>query len=84
MESVDNNNDNNNNKMVDLICVEDHSKLRVRIITEGYLKNANCQFPRNIRQKDYLYRVRPSDITLITQHNRHYFLFYLNKEIFWC
>ncbi len=32
-----------------LQCVQDGKKIRVKIITNGYNKNANCQFPRNIR-----------------------------------
>lgn len=33
---------------VTLVCVKEKNKLRVRITSKGYLKYANCQFPRNV------------------------------------
>src|SRR5437868_3413078 len=38
--------------MADLVyfeCIEENKKVRVRIISNGYNKNANCQFPRDVR-----------------------------------
>ena len=31
--------------IVTLICVKEGSKLRVKILSEGYIQHANCQFP---------------------------------------
>jgi Zinc finger, C3HC4 type (RING finger) len=35
--------------IVYLQCFEEGNKVRVKIISNGYNKNANCQFPRDIR-----------------------------------
>jgi Ca-activated chloride channel family protein len=43
---------------VNLQCVKDGGKLRVKIITSGYNNNANCQFPRAIRADGKMFRVR--------------------------
>lgn len=32
-----------------LKCVKEGSKLRIKIISDGYLNSANCQFPRALR-----------------------------------
>jgi len=40
-----------------LTCVKVGSKLRVRIISEGYNPDANCQFPRAIRLEGRKYSV---------------------------
>jgi Ca-activated chloride channel family protein len=34
---------------VELACIKQGSKLRVKIVSAGYLNYANCQFPRDIR-----------------------------------
>ena len=34
---------------VELLCVQEGGRLRVRISTPGYLARANCQFPRALR-----------------------------------
>ena len=45
------------NDYVYLECVKDNRKLRVRIISPGYSKIANCQFPSAIREEGLNYRV---------------------------
>ena len=47
-----------------LKCFAQGSRLRVRIISGHYLRHANCMFPKDIRMKDRVYRVRPHDINL--------------------
>src|SRR3972149_7808690 len=46
-----------------LECVRADRKLRVRIISSGYNNQANCQFPRSIREAGKLYTVPSSAIT---------------------
>jgi hypothetical protein len=58
---------------VELVCVNDKNRLRVRIISPGYLPNANCQFPRQIRQAGRKFRVQVSDIQLITRCNQWFY-----------
>ena len=48
--------------VVRLKCVEEKGKLRVKIISQGYHHDANCQFPRDIRQEGNEYIVPASDI----------------------
>jgi len=56
-----------------LQCVKEKSKLRVRILTNGYLKSANCQFPKDIRTDGQLYRVNKRSIKLITTRGKYYY-----------
>ena len=57
---------------VRLKCVKIGSKLRVRILTPGYFTNANCQFPRDLREEGRLYDVTPDAINLITSSTNYY------------
>jgi hypothetical protein len=41
-----------------LHCVKIRGKLRVRILTTGYINDANVQFPRAIRVEGMVYRVK--------------------------
>ena len=45
-------------------CVKIGSKLRIRIITKGYNNEANCQFPKNIRQEGKYYKAPAYAVTL--------------------
>ena len=57
-----------------LECIAERGgKLRVRIISGNYLRQANCQFPRNIREEGRKYRVHPSAITLIQSRGKYYY-----------
>ena len=47
---------------VELKCIKEGSKLRVRILSPGYLANANCQFPRDIRIEGLRYKVNYPDL----------------------
>lgn len=58
---------------VELTCVKQGSKLRIRILTPGYFRDANCQFPKDLRVEGRHYRVRPGDITLITSKGKWYY-----------
>eukprot|EP01138_Halocafeteria_seosinensis_P011374 gb/GECG01011617.1/.p1 GENE.gb/GECG01011617.1/~~gb/GECG01011617.1/.p1 ORF type:complete len:371 (+),score=58.75 gb/GECG01011617.1/:1-1113(+) len=49
-----------------LKCVKIGSKLRVRIITQGYNLHANCQFPRAIRAEGKTFRV-PTTVVRVAE-----------------
>lgn len=49
--------------MVYLHCVREGSKLRVRILSSGYNREANCQFPRAIRSPGRQYAVPKTAIS---------------------
>lgn len=53
--------------------MKEKSKLRVRIITDGYFKNANCQFPRDLRQEGLIYKVHRRNVTLITTRGKYFY-----------
>ena len=44
-------------------CVQEGSKLRIRIASPGYLPEANCQFPRAIRRAGATYQAPASAVT---------------------
>jgi hypothetical protein len=58
---------------VELQCVKQGSKLRVRILSPGYYHDANCQFPRDLRIEGRHYRVSPHNISLITSRGKYYY-----------
>ena len=58
---------------IELICVKEKSKLRVRIITPGYYNDANCQFPRDMRMENRKFRVPKEYVNLITQRGKYFY-----------
>jgi hypothetical protein len=61
------------NKTVELYCIKEKGKLRVRISTHGYFSDANVQFPRDIRKDGLRYEVISSDIKLITTKGKYFY-----------
>lgn len=61
-----------------LQCVKEHGKLRVKIISNGYNRNANCQFPKNIRQENRKYKV-PAYAIKVVQRGADKFFYNVNK-----
>lgn len=59
--------------MVELYCIKVGSKLRVRVNTIGYLRNANCQFPRDLRLDGRRYEVLENDIHLISTKGKYFY-----------
>lgn len=59
--------------IVELICVKDKNKLRVRIQSDGYLKNANCQFPRELRVEGRKFHVSSNRIQLMNQRGKYFY-----------
>jgi hypothetical protein len=56
-----------------LICVNEGKRLRVKILSPGYLPDANCQFPRSIREVGQKYSVKSSDIKLIQTRGKYFY-----------
>jgi hypothetical protein len=56
-----------------LQCVKAQSKLRVRITSGGYFRDANCMFPRDLRVDGRRYRVPPYAVTLINSRGKYYY-----------
>lgn len=59
--------------LVELLCVKQGSKLRIKILSSGYLREANCQFPKDLRVEGRHFRVRPQDIKLITSKGKWFY-----------
>lgn len=57
---------------VNLVCVKEGSRLRVRITSPGYLPGANCQFPRDIRVEGRHFRVPAQDVRLVVGGRNFY------------
>jgi len=64
---------------INLVCIKEGSRLRVRIITPGYYNDANCQFPRNIRVLNRRYECDANDVTLAKGPRGKYF-YRINKN----
>jgi hypothetical protein len=60
--------------MVLLKCVREGSKLRVKIISPGYIVGANCRFPRDIRVENRMYDCPESSITLSQTRAKYFYI----------
>ena len=60
-------------EFVELICVKEDSKLRVKITSPGYFNHSNCQFPRDIRIEGRKYRVRADDVKLVATRGKWFY-----------
>lgn len=58
---------------VELICVKEKGKLRIRITSQNYLHSANVQFPRDIREENRMYRVNKNDVSLIMTRGKYFY-----------
>lgn len=61
------------NEIVELICVKERNKLRVKIITPGYLNTANCQFPKQLRVEGRKFQVKSTNIKLIQTRGKYFY-----------
>ena len=59
--------------IVYLKCVKEGGKLRVKIASSGYLHDANCQFPRDIRKEGVTYTIPSQYITLCKRSNKWFY-----------
>ena len=65
---------------VRLQCIKVGSRLRVRIISPGYLPNANCQFPRAIRAEGREYLVPNSEVALVRTGSAGKYFYRVKKK----
>jgi C3HC4-type zinc finger (RING finger) protein len=56
-----------------LKCFKDGAKLRVKIVSDGFNQDANCQFPRDIRAEGQLYSVVASQISIAARGGQKWF-----------
>lgn len=63
--------------LVRLKCFQEGKKLRIKIISSGYVSVANCRFPRDIRVKDREYTVPRNDITMV--HSKYGYFYSIRK-----
>ena len=68
-------------KYVLLECVNEGSKLRVKMKSPGYLINSNCQFPRALRVPGRKFKVPVEYVKLITQRGRYFYSIKNSLEI---
>lgn len=54
-------------------CVKEGSKLRIRIISQGYNSSANCQFPRDIRENGAEYDVPANNVSFSENAQKKFF-----------
>ncbi len=59
--------------LITLKCVAEGRRLRVKIASPGYVSEANCQFPRDLRVEGRYYQVDSSCITLASGPAGKYF-----------
>lgn len=64
-----------------LKCVKDNGKLRIKIESDGYFKNANCRFPKNLRLDGIKYTCPSQNIKLIRSAKGTYYYSIKNKNI---
>ena len=66
-------------EQIKLKCVREGKKLRIKIISPGYIQSANCRFPRDIREENREYLVPQADITLMDT-TRNLFFYSIKKR----
>jgi hypothetical protein len=54
-------------------CIKERGKVRVRVITPGYNFEANCQFPRAIRQEGKIFEAPVSSLSFSQQRCKFFY-----------
>lgn len=67
--------------LVCLTCVKEKGKLRVKILSKGYLPNANCQFPRDLRVEGKNFYVNREYLKLAITRGKYFYSCLKRKEI---
>ncbi len=62
-----------------LQCIKEGSKLRVKITSPGFFRDANCMFPKAIRVAGRRFSVPMSSVTFVEGPGRKYF-YRINKN----
>lgn len=79
IHTMNNDSDNNGNSgdgrenLVYLECIREGSKLRMKITSSGFHREANCQCPRNIRIEGMKYSVPSHAVTFTEGPGRKFF-----------
>lgn len=60
-------------KDVHFICIKVGSRLRIRITSPKYSQEANCQFPRAIREEGRCYTAPASDVSMVETRGKFYY-----------
>lgn len=55
------------------VCVSERRKLRVKVLTAGYMVEANCQFPRDVRAEGVYYKAKASDVRMVCTRGMYYY-----------
>jgi hypothetical protein len=58
---------------VTLKCFKENNRLRIKIITPGYIQSANCMFPKNIRVEGQEYTVPVEDIVMADTKGKFFY-----------
>ena len=58
---------------VRLRCVSEGNRLRIRILSKGFSRDANCQFPKNIRVAGREYLVPRGDISMVQTKGKFFY-----------
>ena len=61
------------NHLAYLQCLMVNGRLRVRIISDNYFPDLNCQFPRAIRAENQIYSVPTADVHLVQANNSDFY-----------
>ena len=56
-----------------LQCVNENGKKRIKVISLGYLHNANTQFPKDIRVIGRKYKILAQDLKLIQTRGKYFY-----------
>lgn len=67
-------------EFVYLQCQKVQNRLRVRVISNNYFQNLNCQFPRALRVENQIYRVPAKDVRIVKNLNKDFY-FIAKKNI---
>jgi len=62
-----------NSDSIRFTCIKQGSRLRIRIISPGYISTANCQFPRKIREEGAIYEAPRSALTFSKNSYQKFF-----------
>ena len=60
-------------ELVRLKCVKEGNRLRIKIVSNGYSSDANCQFPKDIRLDGREYEVPKSDVSLSNTRGKFFY-----------
>lgn len=58
---------------VTLKCFKESNKLRIKIISPGYIHEANCMFPKNIRVEGQQYTVPIEDVLMTDTKGKFFY-----------